>query len=62
MYKYHQEISSKVMRERQDTLASELKDKFPTIKGVEIDVERNSISWEQKCGVYPQELGKFLNK
>ena len=50
------------MRERQDTLASELKDKFPTIKGVEIDVERNSISWEQKCGVYPQELGKFLNK
>jgi len=62
MYKYHQEISAKVMRENQDRILKELQDKFPNIKGVEIDVSSNSVSWEQKCGVYPQEVGKFLNK
>lgn len=61
-YKIHQEISPKIMRKKQDVLKREILSHFENIKGLEIDVERNTISWNQGCGVLPNDITKLINK
>ena len=62
MYNIRQEISPKLMREKQDVLKFYILKRFKTISDLTLDVEHNEIIYPQDSGVKPAKLMKFVNK